>query len=49
MISKIKIDETPVEIEEVIAPDISHLIIEDDTPVDNFLYRYLWYITYTYT
>ncbi len=36
MISKITTDETAVKIEEVTAPDISHLIIEDDTPVDNF-------------
>ncbi|NES77298.1 MULTISPECIES: Uma2 family endonuclease [unclassified Okeania] len=36
MISKITTDETTVEIEEIAAPDISHLIIEDDTPVDNF-------------
>ncbi|MBV9388257.1 MAG: Uma2 family endonuclease [Chroococcidiopsidaceae cyanobacterium CP_BM_ER_R8_30] len=27
---------TPQILEEIVAPDISHLIIEDDTPLDNF-------------
>jgi len=27
---------TPQLLEEIVAPDISHIVIEDDTPVDNF-------------